>query len=167
MEVRRHPGRGQVMNKAIFGSLVICVASAMLEALLSGRRVKERFTELRFPRYSLPLWAWFVIGGLYYVVLFVLLYRLFSLPLDGLRDAALILILAMIAVNALWNYIFFRMRNVFLSFVTFFPYNLFALALFMLLLQLDNVAAWWLLPYLCYLVYASAWGYVVWKLNRP
>jgi tryptophan-rich sensory protein len=40
-------------------------------------------------------------------------------------------------------------------------------ALFILLLRLDRTAAWWLLPYVLYLVYANAWGYLLWKLNRP
>ncbi len=45
------------------------------------------------------------------------------------------------------------------------PYALAALVLFALLLRLDRIAAWWLLPYLLYLPYAGIWGYRLWKLN--
>lgn len=37
--------------------------------------------------------------------------------------------------------------------------------LFVLLLQIDRVTAFWLSPYLLYLFYAATFGYRVWKLN--
>ena len=40
-----------------------------------------------------------------------------------------------------------------------------AVALFVLTLRLDRLAALALLPYMLYLGYALAWGYGLWKLN--
>jgi tryptophan-rich sensory protein len=45
------------------------------------------------------------------------------------------------------------------------PYSLIAVMLFALLLRIDKLAAFFLLPYLVYLFYANAFGYRVWKLN--
>lgn len=154
------------MNVPLLQALAICVVSATLEGILAGRGVRERFAELRLPRFSPPLPVWFAIGGLFYVVCFTVLYRLFRLPAYGLRNAALALLVGMMLVNALWNYTFFRARNLFLSFVAFLPYGLMAIALFALTLKVERIAALWLAPYLVYLVYATAWGYVLWKGNR-
>jgi tryptophan-rich sensory protein len=72
----------------------------------------------------------------------------------------------MMLMNALWNCVFFRVRDLFLSFVACLPYGLMAVALFVLTLQLDRLAALTLLPYVLYLGYAIAWGYGLWKQNR-
>ena len=37
--------------------------------------------------------------------------------------------------------------------------------LFICVVQLDRMAAWSLVPYLLYRVYAVWWGYGLWKLN--
>jgi tryptophan-rich sensory protein len=153
---------------AILWTLAACVLSAALEGAFAGSGVKEHFARLRFPSYSLPLWSWYVVGVLYYVIFAALLYRLFRHEGDeGLRRTALALTLAMMCVNALWNWIFFRSKNLFLSFVVFFPYNLLAVALLIALTTMDGIAAGLLVPYAVYLVYANVWGYGVWKVNRP
>jgi tryptophan-rich sensory protein len=95
-----------------------------------------------------PLVLWIVIGGLFYVICFTVAYRLFRLPASGLRDAGIVLLVCMMLMNALWNYLFFRARN-----------------LFVLTLELDHVAALALSPYILYLGYAIAWGYGLSKRN--
>ena len=116
-------------------------------------------------RSRLQIVVWFVIGGLFYVVCFMVSYRLFRLPGSGLRDAAIALLVCMMLMNALWNYLFFRARDLFLSFVACLPYGFVAVALFVLTLELDRLAALILLPYILYLGYALAWGYGLWKRN--
>ena len=110
-----------------------------------------------------------VIGGLYYVMCFSILYRLFLLASSPGRTVAFGLIGAFMFLNALWNYFFFRTRNLFHAYVLGLPYSAIAISLFLLLLlRLDGVAAWCLLPYLLYLFfYANLWGYRIWKLNPP
>jgi translocator protein len=154
------------MTIALVYSLAACAISLALEALFAGSRVKARFAELRVPRYAPPLWAWVVIGAVYYVLCFAVLYRLLSMPgVVPLRQWAVMLFGSVMLINAVWNYFFFRTGNLFHAFVIGFPYSLIALVLFLLLLRLDRVAAFCLLPYLFYLIYANALGYYLWKLN--
>ena len=109
-----------------------------------------------------------VIGALYYVICFSVLYRLFLLPSSPGRTAAFAMIGAIMFVNALWDYFFFRTRNLFHAYLLGLPYGALAISLFLLLLlRLDRIAAWCLFPYLLYLFYANVWSYRTWKLNRP
>ncbi len=136
------------------------------EALFAGGGIKKRLAELRLPRFSPPLWGWVVIGILYYLTCFVVLYRLFALPhAASVRSWALGAVFALMFINALWNYFFFRTRNLFHAYLISLPYALIAFALFLLLLRLDRPAAFCLVPYLVYLFYAGWFGYRVWKLN--
>ena len=149
-------------------SLSICGLAALLEGLFAGKVIKQRLNTLRLPSYAVPFWGWMVIGGLYYVICFSILYRLFLLPPALARSAAFVLIGAMMFINALWNYFFFRARNLFHAYLLGLPYAGIAVVLFvLLLLELDRIAAWFLLPYLVYLFYGNFWGYRIWKLNPP
>ena len=151
---------------AILVSLGVCVMAAVLEGVCAGKNVKAFFATLRFPPYSAPLWVWSLIGALYYAIFCFVLYRLLRLGGDSaLRRAALALIMFMMVVNALTNYVIFRARNLRLSFIVGTLFPVMDVALFILLIQLDEVAVWALIPYLLYRVYALWWGYSLWKIN--
>ena len=151
---------------AILISLAICVVSAIFEGVFAGKNVKSFFAKLRFPPYSAPLWVWYIIGVIYYAICFFILYRIFRHSADtSITYVALALLLAMMSVNAFWNYVFFRAQNLFLSFFAFAFYPIIAIALFICLIQFDKPAAWSLVPYFVYMIYAVRWGYGLWKLN--
>lgn len=154
------------MTRALIYSLTACAVSIALEGVFAGRGIKQRLAEIRVPRYAPPLWGWIVIGAFYYVICFVVLYRLLSMAQSSpLRAWALALLGGMMFINALWNYFFFRTRNLFHAYVIALPYSLIALALFGVLLQVDRPAALCLFPYLLYLFYTSLFAYRVWRLN--
>ena len=146
----------------------ICIIAAALEGLFAGPGIKQRLGELRAPRYALPLRGWIVVAVFYYLICFVVLYRLFGLsPSLRSRTFALALVCGIMFINALWNYFFFRKRDLLQAFLIGLPYAFLVLILFLLLLRLDRAAAWSLLPYICYLPYAAAFGYQLWRLNPP
>ena len=156
------------MTRGIIYSFAICALGAALEGLFAGRGIKQRLASLRLPSYAVPFWGWMVIGVLYYVICFAVLCRLFLLPSSPGRSAAFALVGAIVFINALWNYFFFRTRNLFHAYLLGLPYGVIAISLFLLLLlRLDRMAAWCLLPYILYLFYGSIWGYRIWKLNPP
>ena len=151
---------------AILISLVICIASAILEGIGAGKDVKGFFARLHSPRFSPPLWVWYIIGVVYYAMCFFLAYRILRHANDAIKYAALILLLVYMSINAIWNFIFFRARNMFYAFLIGLPYIPIAIGLFFSLLQFDLTAAYVFLPYLFYLIYATWLGYQNWQLNK-
>lgn len=152
------------MMRAIICSLAICALGAALEGLFAGRGIKQRLTNLRLPSYAVPFWGWMVIGGLYYLICFTVLCRLFLLPASYARSAAFALLGAIMLINALIS--FSAPGNLFHACLLGLPYSAIALSLFLLLLsRVDRTTAWCFLPYIIYLFYANIWGYRIWKLN--
>lgn len=152
---------------AVLIAVVICVFSAGLEGVLAGGNVKQYLAKLRQPGFAMPLKGWFAIGGLYYVVCGIVLYRILRhQDVTALRTLAFILLVLMMIANAIWNYIFFRARNLFVSFVAFAPYIVVTLSLVFVLSRFDQISAGLISLYLLYLVYAIFWAYGVWRLNR-
>ena len=152
--------------KPALTALALCAIAAVLEGVAAGPGVKQRLASLRAPRWALSFGAWLVVGGIYYVVCFAVLFRLLRLPPSALRTTALVMTMALMAANAAFNFVFFRRGDLRSSFLFFLPYSALALGLFVVLLRADPVAAAIFGPYLVYFVYATAWGYQIWQLNR-
>jgi tryptophan-rich sensory protein len=70
-------------------------------------------------------------------------------------------------VNALWNYFFFRRRDLRASLLLNVPYLLIAIVLAGSLASRGDGTIWVFAPYLVYLAYAIYYGYETWRLNEP
>jgi tryptophan-rich sensory protein len=152
---------------AVLVSFLICACAAALEGLLAGKGVKAVLGNLRKPKFAAPVWVWAVIGVVYYLICFFILFRILRYEDNfSIRYTAFALLLVLMAANAFWNYVFFRRRDLFYSFVIGVLYSLGAVALFVCLYQFDFLAAYALTPYLLYQIYAFYWGYGLLKLNR-
>lgn len=151
---------------ALILSIVVCLISAMLEGLAAGNNIKFFFAKLKAPAYAPPLWLWIIIGVLYYVMCFFIVFRIFRHEGDDtLRYVSLALILFAMGVNALYNYTFFRLQNLFYTNLTIVPYLPALIGLFYCLWQFEHAAAYALIPYFVYLVCVSFLQYKFWELN--
>lgn len=151
---------------AVLVSLLICGIAAALEGLFAGKNVKSVMSKLRKPKLSPPFWLWVIIGVVYYIIYCFILFRILRY-VDNftIRYTAFALVLVILALNAFWNYFFFRRENVLVASMLGVFYSLVAIALFVCLLQFDDVAALAQIPYLLYLIYAFYWSYGLLKLN--
>jgi len=105
--------------------------------------------------------------GAYYLIFFSIIYRLLRLENYPARwYAAVGLIAFMMTVNGLSNYVIFRARNLYLSFVIGAVFPVLDLTLFFIVMTLDQTAALAMIPYLLYRVYAVFWGYGLWRVNQ-
>jgi tryptophan-rich sensory protein len=155
------------MMHPILLAIGACVLAAALESAFAGPGVKQRFAELRMPRLSPPLAVWSVIGVVYYLICALVLHRLLSIPSGARsgRDVALALAFVVLLANAFWNYLFFRLRSLHLSFLLSVAYSLLAAALLIVLFAVDRTAAWWFVLYAPYLIYANVCGYALLRAN--
>ncbi len=144
--------------------LFVCLAAVVAETVLAGRDPRRVQRSLKQPPWALPPFAWYIIGAGYYLVCFLLLYRLSVRP-SPLQSPAFWLLLVLMALNAGWNWLFFRRGSLRASFLFFVPYCAVAATLAIALLRFDRVAALVFAAYMSYLPYAIAWTFRVWKLN--
>jgi hypothetical protein len=55
---------------------MICVLGVLLEGICAGTGFKEYLRALKWPSYSPPFWAWYLIGAVYYGVVFTCAFRI-------------------------------------------------------------------------------------------
>jgi tryptophan-rich sensory protein len=152
--------------RRILIALSVCFLAAVFETLCAGTQIEQRFNALKLPAYSLPFWSWFLVGGYYYVMCLVVLYRILShKPGTRYRGMSLSLVVALMISNALWNLTFFRPGLLGVAVAMTLVYALLACVLFAALWRLDRLAGWVVVPYMLYLIYVTTWIHAVWRLN--
>jgi translocator protein len=148
-------------RRRVLATIGPTVAAAVLGNVFVGRESQRWFRELRQPRLAVPFPAFVAVGGIYYLLLGVVPYRVLQ------RENALAarLGLVVLALNEVWNIAFFgrrSTRNAFLGSVVF------AVPLSALQKAVgdDRVATLALAPYTPWLlVYDVPWSYRLWRLN--
>jgi tryptophan-rich sensory protein len=134
---------------------------------MSGTRVRLRFAELWLPKFAPPLRVWSIVGAAYYVLFFFLLKSLLGRPATPpWTAAALVLTTALLIANAVWNWVFFRKRDIWWSFVFLVPYLFIALTLAIVLFRVRSPLLGWYILYPIYLIYAGWWVRCLWRLNN-
>src|SRR5438270_9793176 len=102
------------MNIPIAYAVGSCAMAALAEGLFMGRSGKQFLDSLKQPPFAPPLWAWSVIGVVYYFICGLVMYRLAAQTQPNLW--AISLLAAVLISNSFWNYIYFRRRDLRLAF---------------------------------------------------
>jgi tryptophan-rich sensory protein len=154
------------ISRNVITALAICFVGVLLEGLCAGSKVKEYLYELKRPAFSPPLWAWLAIGAVYYFVVFVCAYRILQHPETApFRNSTLTALLVIVVLNAFWNVLFFRAKNLRAAFFFSLSYSLVVIVCWYYSRQRDKLAAIVLGLYAIYMAYANFWGYRFWRLN--
>jgi tryptophan-rich sensory protein len=138
------------------------VTAALLGNAFVGRRSMEWFASLRRPKIQLPMPGFYAVGGIYYLLMLVVVHRaMASDDKDSYRRAMVVL-----AGNELWNLLFFGRRSTRAGFL-----GILAFAVPLLRLQAsvatDPVSTLALSPYTLWVIgYDIPWTYQLWRLNR-
>lgn len=148
--------------------LLACLAVSFLAAAVGGvasANAGEFYQELTRPSWAPPAWLFAPVWTFLYVCMGVAAWLVWrERGLAGAR-AELLLFLAQLVFNALWSWLFFVWRRGELAF---------AGAVVLALLVAATVVAFWrlgtpagvlLLPYLMWVVFASALTWAVWQHN--
>ena len=146
-------------------ALAICVAAAGIEGLCAGRDPMAQLRATKQPAWSPPNWVWVLIGIYWYGICFTALARL--VPLWPVSQAPVLLLCAMMLANASANILQFRMKRLDLAFFFLFPYSILLLGPFLwTACPLDRLTCGLFGAYALYQIYAVAWAYQLWKMNR-
>jgi translocator protein len=151
---------------AIYMALGLCTLSIIFEVFGVSKQGKIWFENLRQPKYSFPFWIWYFIGGLYYLICGIVAYRIFLFKDESTFALALILLIALMFINGLTNYILFKLRSLGAFYFAIFPFSIITISLFIVLLRLDELAAWVLFPYVLWLLYDVYYFHFLWKMNK-
>ena len=167
--VAKDMGRLSVRSLRIGPLLVataICVLFALFGNALVGESLGTWYDTLDKPWFFVPLWAFYIVGALYYLLLAIVLYRiLVHVNNRRGRVTSLALTLGVMFLNELWNYGFFGLQNTLVGFLGIVVFLVPLTALLLTLRAYDRFSATLVAVYWIWVLYDLACFYTLWRLN--
>lgn len=144
--------------------LLITYAAAAVGGAATAR-AGAFYAELAQPQWAPPGWVFGPVWSLLYTLMAVAAWRVWCVR--GFRGAraALGLYVGQLAVNALWSWLFFAWRLGGIAFAEILVLAGMVLGLINRFRRVSPAAAWLLVPYLAWLVFAAALALAMWRLN--
>lgn len=153
-------------TRPLLVALAACLLFALLGSALVGGSIEDWYMRLEKPGFLVPLWVFYLVGAIYYVMGATVLYRILVHVEDrGARLVCLSMALGVLLANELWNYAFFGLRSTLAGFVGIALFLVPLTALIAGLYRHERVSAWILSPYYAWVLYDLAWTYELWRLN--
>jgi tryptophan-rich sensory protein len=148
---------------ALTAFLVACFAVATIGGVVTQASVDTWYPTLAKPAFTPPDWVFGPVWTVLYAMMALAAWLAWRRI--GWQGWALVLFFAQLALNLLWSILFFGLHLVVLALVD--------IVVLVLLIALTTVAFWridrraglLLVPYLLWVVYASALNGAIWRMN--
>lgn len=146
--------------------LAIALAAGGIGSLLQGSDVDVRYAAYDRPVWAPPSWTFGVVWPVLYVLIGIAGWRVWRAR-GGVRPAAgaLGLWLAQLLVNASWPGVFFGLEAFGPAVVVIVLLDVLVVATIVVFWRIDRLAAGLLVPYLLWILYATALNAALWQLN--
>jgi tryptophan-rich sensory protein len=148
----------------LFGWLAVTFIAAAIGAFASAKAASF-YGELTRPSWAPPA-SWFgPVWSVLYVLMALAAWVVWRVPLEARSRTPLVLFLVQLAVNALWSWLFFAWRLGGLAFTDIVVLLALIVATLVSFWRVKPLAGALLLPYLCWVSFATALTWSVWQSN--
>jgi tryptophan-rich sensory protein len=152
--------------RALLVSVTTCVLFALFGAALVGGSLGTWYGALDKPWFLVPLWVFYIVGAVYYVLFATVLYRILVYVEDrGEKAASLALTICVLFLNELWNYGFFGLQSTLVGFLGIAVFLAPLTALLLALRKHERFSAGLVAAYWVWVLYDLAWTFALWRLN--
>lgn len=149
---------------SLLTSLALVFVVAYLGSQGSMIGLQSWYMTARKPVWNPPSWVFAPVWTVLYLLMGIAAWMIWRSDHEG-RSRALILFAIQLALNGLWSWIFFAWHQPGFAF-----YELIVLWIAIALTlvafwRVRRTAGWLLVPYLCWVSFAGALNYTIWKMN--
>ncbi len=145
-----------------------CLGVGFIASLATQEGVNTWFPTLEKPFFNPPDTVFAPVWTFLYILMGAAAGRIWD-RIDSDREAvkkALLYFWIQLALNALWSVLFFYLQNPLLALIEIVLLWLMVYETFVKFRPIDKIAAWFLLPYLAWVSFATVLNASLWWLNR-
>ncbi len=156
------------MNKItrLIISIAIPVATGSLSGFFTVTGVGSWYQTIQKPSWNPPGWVFGPVWTALYVMMGISLYLVWkSNAGQSLKKMAFTLFAIQLTLNFFWSYIFFTLQSPGWALAEILVLWLFILLAIFAFAKISKPAAWLLVPYICWVSFASILTYTIWQLN--
>jgi translocator protein len=157
------------MNNAI--RLIIAIAIPLAVGFTSGfltiTGVGSWYQTINKPSWNPPGWIFGPVWTTLYIMMGIALYLVWKSDASVvLKKTAISLFTVQLVLNFFWSLIFFNQHQIGWALIEIIAMWFFILFTIFAFAQVNKTAAWLLVPYSCWVSFATILNYAIWKLNR-
>ena len=147
-------------------SIIIAEAVGAISAFL-GMSNQEMYGQLVKPVFLPPGWIFPIVWIILFFLMGTAAYRIWIRGKQGENvTRALVLYAIQLALNFMWTIIFFRFKLYGLAFIELMILLVFILITTLEFRKIDKTAAYLMIPYILWVLFAGILNYAVWMLNE-
>lgn len=148
--------------------IATCLAVGYFSGMITQESVTTWYPTLKKPFFNPPNWVFMPVWTLLYILMGIAAARLWSKENESNHkqiQKALLFFIIQLALNALWTYLFFGLKNPLLALIEIVVLWLMIYETYIQFKKTDALAAKLLLPYLAWVSFATLLNAAIWWLN--
>ena len=147
-------------------SILIPLAVGAIAGLFTSSAVDGWFTTIHKPSFNPPNWLFAPVWTLLYILMGIAFFLIWKKDTDPIQKrTAITLYIVQLILNFCWSFIFFYAHQPGWALVDIILLWLFILLTIISFSKISVTAAWLLVPYICWVSFATVLNYAIWKLN--
>jgi len=152
--------------KKLVAAIIICQGTGLLAGLATASSVSSWYTTLYKPGFTPPNWLFAPVWTALYFIMAIAAYLVWQkgIKAEGVKKA-LILFLMQLLLNGLWSIFFFGLRSPLLGLMDIIALIIVLTLTIFKFYKINKIAAYLLLPYLLWVLYATALNLAIVLLN--
>jgi benzodiazapine receptor len=162
METAQRPSFSLRDVPALLVSIVVCELAGIVPSFLTANDVATWYTTLQKPGFTPPSWLFGPVWTTLYLLMGIALYLVWR---RGDNRFALAIFAVQLVLNAGWTLVFFGMRWPAGGLAVILALLVAIVATMVAFVRIDRRAAILLVPYLCWVGFATLLNYELWRLN--
>ncbi len=148
--------------------IMTCLAVGYISSIVTRENIPTWYALINKPFFTPPNWVFALVWTLLYIMMGFAAGRVWNkIDTDETNvKKAFLFFLIQLALNALWSYLFFGLRNPMLASFEIILLWLMIYETYVQFKKIDKVSGYLLLPYLAWVSFATILTFSIWYLNR-
>ncbi|MCP5105666.1 MAG: tryptophan-rich sensory protein [bacterium] len=148
-------------------SLSVCQFAGIVGAFLNDAPIREWYITLDKPSFNPPNWIFGPVWITLYLMMGVALFLVWTSDVpQRAKKIAMIIFFIQLALNILWNFLFFYLRSPFLGLIEIVILVVLIALTIWKFFPIRPLAGYLLVPYFLWICFAAVLNYSLWNLNR-
>lgn len=154
------------MNKKIVYIIcpLVCLVLGFLSGVQTADSISTWYAQLNKPSWNPPNWLFGPVWSILYILMGVSLAMVLN-STSTLKTKAVIVFSVQLILNLAWSYIFFVQKNMGGALIEIIFLLIFIIVTIVSFYPIRKTASYLLLPYLCWVAFASFLNYTIYSLN--
>jgi tryptophan-rich sensory protein len=149
----------------LFYSLLITLGVGFVSGFATASSIGDWYAQLNKPSFNPPNWIFAPVWTLLYIMMGISLSMIWTKPPSLYKSNALWLFFIQLFLNFCWSFLFFNFHKIGLALVDISLLWIFIVLTIIAFSKLDKIVAWLLVPYICWVSFATILNAAIYRLN--